>query len=327
MKYYKVVIVCLVITMFGSINAQDYIINEIASGGKFIVRDELQNESMVIEDGNVKFSGTLRLNVLPNGDVDNSIVVWDKEDKLFKKMNQNLTNYLINMFNDSENSSIESNNDFWELNTKGLPRLTILASNGNVGIGTSNPSAKLDVSGQIKITGGTPGIGKVLTSDATGLATWQEFQSSNVEASTLWTESGYDVYRDNGNVGIGTATPTEKLTVNGKVESSSGGFKFPDGTVQTTAASGSGGSGDGYSLDAADGTPVDALYVDNNGNVGIGTTTPVGILELNSTSGALIVPRMTISQRDNLPVINGSIIYNLTSNEFNFLQNGSWVGW
>ena len=39
-----------------------------------------------------------------------------------------------------------------------------------------------------------------------------------------------------GNVGIGTVTPSEKLSVNGTIESSSGGIKFPDGTVQTTAA-------------------------------------------------------------------------------------------
>ncbi|KKS15364.1 MAG: hypothetical protein UU73_C0001G0001, partial [Candidatus Daviesbacteria bacterium GW2011_GWA1_41_61] len=32
---------------------------------------------------------------------------------------------------------------------------------------------KLEVNGQVKITGGSPGAGKVLTSDATGLATWQ----------------------------------------------------------------------------------------------------------------------------------------------------------
>ena len=32
--------------------------------------------------------------------------------------------------------------------------------------------------------------------------------------------------------------------------------------------------GDGYSLDAADGSPTDAVYVDNDGNVGIGTNTP-----------------------------------------------------
>ena len=45
--------------------------------------------------------------------------------------------------------------------------------NGNVGIGTTNPGAKLEVAGQIKITGGSPGAGKILTSDASGLANWQ----------------------------------------------------------------------------------------------------------------------------------------------------------
>ncbi len=45
--------------------------------------------------------------------------------------------------------------------------------NGNVGIGTNTPSTKLEVNGQVKITGGSPGFGKVLTSDASGLATWQ----------------------------------------------------------------------------------------------------------------------------------------------------------
>jgi hypothetical protein len=39
-------------------------------------------------------------------------------------------------------------------------------------------------------------------------------------------------------VGIGTSTPTEKLEVAGVVYSTSGGFKFPDGTIQTSSASG-----------------------------------------------------------------------------------------
>jgi trimeric autotransporter adhesin len=43
---------------------------------------------------------------------------------------------------------------------------------GNVGIGTSTPWAKLEVAGQVKITGGTPWVGKVLVSDAAGLASW-----------------------------------------------------------------------------------------------------------------------------------------------------------
>ena len=44
---------------------------------------------------------------------------------------------------------------------------------GNTGIGIENPGVKLDVNGQVKITGGSPGAGKVLTSDASGLASWQ----------------------------------------------------------------------------------------------------------------------------------------------------------
>ena len=39
--------------------------------------------------------------------------------------------------------------------------------------------------------------------------------------------------------------------------------------------------GDGHSLDAADGSPVDALYVDNDGNIGIGTTNPLWKVHVN----------------------------------------------
>jgi len=48
-----------------------------------------------------------------------------------------------------------------------------ITSSGNVGIGTATPGAKLEVNGALKITDGTQGSGKVLTSDASGLASWQ----------------------------------------------------------------------------------------------------------------------------------------------------------
>ena len=50
--------------------------------------------------------------------------------------------------------------------------LSISATAQNVGIGTSNPQASLDVQGTVRITDGTQGAGKILTSGANGQATW-----------------------------------------------------------------------------------------------------------------------------------------------------------
>jgi hypothetical protein len=66
----------------------------------------------------------------------------------------------IGLLFDVDNTSPVNNAQIW------------MAANGNVGIGTSTPGAKLEVAGQIKIIGGLPGAGKVLTSDASGLASW-----------------------------------------------------------------------------------------------------------------------------------------------------------
>ena len=52
-----------------------------------------------------------------------------------------------------------------------------LQRDGNIGIGTPSPAAKLDVIGNVKITDGTEGAGKVLVSvDATGTAQWKTNQ-------------------------------------------------------------------------------------------------------------------------------------------------------
>lgn len=54
-----------------------------------------------------------------------------------------------------------------------------------------------------------------------------------------WLSDGTDMYYDaGGNVGIGTDSPGETLSVNGVIESMADGFRFPDGTLQSTASVG-----------------------------------------------------------------------------------------
>ncbi|MFI8379973.1 hypothetical protein [Leeuwenhoekiella sp. NPDC079379] len=56
--------------------------------------------------------------------------------------------------------------------TLAIPAMTI-NNIGRVGIGVADPLARLDILGSIKIADGTQAAGRILTSDATGLATWQ----------------------------------------------------------------------------------------------------------------------------------------------------------
>jgi ribosomal protein S6E (S10) len=108
---------------------------------------------------------------------------------------------------------------------------------GLMGIGTTAPDAKLHVAGQVKITGGAPGLGKVLTSDASGLASWGNLPEDATTASNGLTEVGNDVrlggalsvptsidmgghnltFTGTGNVGIGSATPSARLDVVGDI--------------------------------------------------------------------------------------------------------------
>jgi hypothetical protein len=59
----------------------------------------------------------------------------------------------------------------------GLQERVSILDGGNVGIGTVNPTSKLEVAGSVKIVDGTEGTNKILTSDASGNATWKTIGS------------------------------------------------------------------------------------------------------------------------------------------------------
>lgn len=65
-----------------------------------------------------------------------------------------------------------------------------------------------------------------------------------------------------------------------------------------------------------------------NGNVTIGadsTPTTSAVLDLSTTTGALLVPRMTTTQKNALTAANGMIVYDTTLGKFQGYEAGAWT--
>lgn len=110
--------------------------------------------------------------------------------------------------------------------------------------------------------------GRRAKADHGGTFVWAD----STDADFVSTAGNQFLIRAGGGVGIGTANPAEQLSVAGVVQSTTGGFRFPDGSVQTTAAT---GSGSGWS-DAGSVVRLDT----STDSVGIGTATPTQPLDV-----------------------------------------------
>lgn len=146
----------------------------------------------------------------------------------------------------------------------GVPN--IYSVNGRIGINTATPTTWLEVNGynigyaldtgnvlnlrnpatQIGVRGagikffygtGSVSSAQIDLISATDQAGVLAFSTRNTSGTTA-ERARFD---STGNFLIGATSGTSPLTVAGLIQSTTGGFKFPDGTTQTTAATGGGG--------------------------------------------------------------------------------------
>jgi hypothetical protein len=172
-----------------------------------------------------------------------------------------------------------------------------------VGINTTSPAAKLDIAGNLKLTDGTEGAGKVLTSDADGLASWATLSQNGLSGNGVskrmpfWKDSSTllntNLYWDstNSRLGIGIANPLTTLQVNSNV--TGGGIQV---TTQNSGATNTdglllalGNSGDAFINNRENRSlqfytnNTQRIMITAGGDVGIGTTNPVNKLSVNGT--------------------------------------------
>ncbi len=192
----------------------------------------------------------------------------------------------------------------WDGSTTAGVELT-MDSSGNVGIGTTNPQAKLDVVGFIRsgeIGAGYSGLELV---DQANAIQWQLLK--NVDDSfAIWENGVTDRFHisEGGNVGIGTTNPGGKLDVvqtdNSqnvfRVANASGNavqkFVITDGTKTNWLIGAQNNVDNGFEISPSTavggnsfGDPP-ALVIKNTGNVGIGTTNPQAKLHLLTSTSA-----------------------------------------
>jgi len=197
---------------------------------------------------------------------------------------------------------------------------------------TGGTSSGTDVGGSINITGGQGGT----TSGDGG--------DINIAGGPLGGGGtvGHVILQENtGNVGIGTNTPSEKLTVvgNSYIEgriyiSDTGSANFGSGLTPTDLIIAHGGLDATITATKGDlslsTTELNSdIYLYSEGSVSINTTLPPdasSILEIESTTKGFLMPRMTATQRDAISSpATGLQIYNTTTNTLDNYNGTAWV--
>ena len=190
------------------------------------------------------------------------------------------------------------------LGTNNATKVT-LDSSGNVGIGTSSPSAPLDVVSSSGAVGAyirgrsSDNIGSLyFTSNSSASTEYGYVQGRSTDLRIQGFNNGLILQPSGGNVGIGTSSPASKLDINGD-----GTILRLDGTANTSRTlllRNVGGSAEG--IIQTDGNMhflqedaskyirfstanTERMRIDSSGNVGIGTSSPNDKVDISGSTG------------------------------------------
>jgi hypothetical protein len=138
----------------------------------------------------------------------------------------------------------------------------IISNTGNVGIGTTSPSYKLDVVGSARLSDSLY-VGGNKTSGATLI------QFNNYDAALVDQDDIQNIIRMNGRYWSGSNNQIVKTEIRSIKDSSNG----------------NGGSALGFATQIGGDAPVEHMRINRSGNVGIGTSSPTPKLHLVYTGG------------------------------------------
>ena len=171
---------------------------------------------------------------------------------------------------------------------------------GNVGIGTTTPTAKLDVRGGMLVDSSSGSLRIGYPSSANQ---WHFNTIGGGANLQLWENAAGAIrmyFAAGGNIGIGTTAPAARLDIlggNWDTASTEGDLRIGNATYRLKIGVATGGAGAGHTTIAAQGgvnalslgagTTLDTqrtLTILGTGNVGIGTTAPAAKLDVNGTA-------------------------------------------